>query len=118
MKYHCYPQHHKMGIPVYFLIIFVILFSCLLFILITSPNVTYAEFICIEIIDICKKNFTVRADTLKPFITFSGGAISKPIQILSEFLNEFGIETAKAVITLFVVIDPVGIIPLDRKSVV
>jgi multiple antibiotic resistance protein len=128
MKYYCYPQDHKMGMPVYLLIIFVILFSCLSFILITSPNVTYAEFGCIEIIDICKKNLTVRADTLKPFITFTGGAISKPIQILAGFLNEFGIETAKAVITLLVVIDPVGIIPLfasftekmntkDRKSV-
>ena len=47
---------------------------------------------------------------------------------MSEFLNEFGIEVVKAVITLFVVIDPIGIIPLfasytekmqtkDRKSV-
>ena len=46
---------------------------------------------------------------------------------MSEFLNEFGIEVVKAVITLFVVIDPIGIILFasytekmqtkDRKSV-
>jgi multiple antibiotic resistance protein len=37
---------------------------------------------------------------------------TKPYQPLSLFLNEYGIDILKAVITLFVVIDPIGIVPL------
>jgi multiple antibiotic resistance protein len=60
--------------------------------------------------------------------TPTDGVIAKPIRQMSEFLNQIGIDVVKAVITLFVVIDPIGIIPLfasytermqtrDRKSV-
>jgi multiple antibiotic resistance protein len=96
-----------------------------------SPHASYGESSCestVEyMVDICKKT-PIIAGTGTLLITLTDGVIAKPIQLMSEFLNEFGIEVAKAVITLFVVIDPIGIIPLfasytekmqtkDRKSV-
>ncbi|MGA9166560.1 MAG: MarC family protein [Nitrososphaeraceae archaeon] len=96
-----------------------------------SPNASYGESSCestVEyMVDICKKT-PIIADSGTLLITLTDGVITKPIQLMSEFLNEFGIEVVKAVITLFVVIDPIGIIPLfasytekmqtkDRKSV-
>jgi multiple antibiotic resistance protein len=58
----------------------------------------------------------------------TSGVMANPIWKMSGFWNEFGIDVVKAVITLFVVIDPIGIVPLfasytermqtkDRKSV-
>jgi multiple antibiotic resistance protein len=78
-----------------------------------------------DLVDKRKKiPITLDTDTLN---TTTDRVISKPVQMVSEFLNEFGIAVVKAVITLFVVIDPIGIVPLfasytermqtqDRKS--
>jgi multiple antibiotic resistance protein len=96
-----------------------------------SLNASYGESSCkstVEyMVDNCNKT-PIIADTGTLLITLTDGVITKPIQLMSEFLNEFGIEVVKAVITLFVVIDPIGIIPLfasytekmqtkDRRSV-
>jgi multiple antibiotic resistance protein len=93
-------------------------------------NISYGEFTCEsneeDLVYNCKKiPITLATDTLN---TPTDGVISKPVQMVSEFLNEFGFEVVKAVITLFVVIDPIGIVPLfasytermqprDRKSI-
>ena len=78
-----------------------------------SPNASYGESSCkstVEyMVDNCNKT-PIIADTEISLITLTDGVITKPIQLMSEFLNEFGIEVVKAVITLFVVIDPIGII--------
>jgi multiple antibiotic resistance protein len=78
-------------------------------------------------VDICK-NTPIMVDIGTLLITPTDRVLAKPIHLMSEFFNEFGIEVVKAVITLFVVIDPIGIVPLfasytekmqtkDRKSV-
>jgi multiple antibiotic resistance protein len=86
---------------------------------------------------ICESNKEYKVDNCKkiPIMlatsnlnTQTEGVIAKPLRMMSEFLNEFGIEVAKAAIALFVVIDPIGIVPLfasytermqtqDRRSV-
>jgi multiple antibiotic resistance protein len=84
-------------------------------------NISYGEFTCEsneeDSVDKCEKiPITLATDTLN---TSTDGVISKPGRMMSEFLN---------VITLFVVIDPIGIVPLfasytermqtqDRKSI-
>jgi multiple antibiotic resistance protein len=79
-----------------------------------------------DLADNCKK-IPIMLDTETPN-TPTDRVLSKPIRMMSEFLNEFGIEVVKALITLFVVIDPIGIVPLfasytermqpqDRKSI-
>ena len=86
------------------------------FILLDCKYVSYAEASCLENIEdgkneICGKN-----------------AMAEPFQLISTFLDGYGNEILKAVITLFVVIDPIGIIPLfasitekmqskDRKTI-
>jgi multiple antibiotic resistance protein len=120
-----------MGTRFYFLSILVSMGLYLSAIVLGSPNASYGESSSestVEyMVDICNKT-PIRADTSTLLITLTDGVIDKPIQLMSEFLNEFGIEVVKAVITLFVVIDPIGIIPLfasytekmqtkDRKSV-
>jgi multiple antibiotic resistance protein len=91
-------------------------------------NISYGEFVCEsneEDSGNCRE-ISIMLGTDTPN-TPTDGVISKPVQLMSEFLNEFGIEVVKAVITLFVVIDPIGIVPLfasytermqtkDRKS--
>ena len=77
-------------------------------------NISYGEFICDsnekDSVNKCEKiPITLDTDTLN---APTDRVISKPVQMVSEFLNEFGFEVVKAVITLFVVIDPIGIVPL------
>ena len=120
-----------MGTRFYFLSILVSMGLYLSAIVLGSPNASYGESSCestVEyMVDNCNKT-PIIADTGTLLITLTDGVIARPIQLMSEFLNEFGIEVVKAVITLFVVIDPIGIIPLfasytekmqtkDRKSV-
>jgi multiple antibiotic resistance protein len=120
-----------MGTRFYFLSILISMGLYLSAIMLGSPNASYGESSCestVEyMVDNCNKT-PIIADTGTLLITLTDGVITKPIQLMSEFLNEFGIEVVKAVITLFVVIDPIGIIPLfasytekmqakDRKSV-
>ncbi|MGC2483785.1 MAG: MarC family protein [Nitrososphaeraceae archaeon] len=120
-----------MGTRFYFLSILISMGLYLSAIVLASPNASYGESSCestVEyMVDNCNKT-PIIADTGTLLITLTDGVITKPIQLMSEFLNEFGNEVVKAVITLFVVIDPIGIIPLfasytekmqtkDRKSV-
>ena len=120
-----------MGTRFYFLSILISMGLYLSAIVLGSPNASYGESSCesnVEYkVDNCNKT-PIIADTGTLLITLTDGVITKPIQLMSEFLNEFGNEVVKAVITLFVVIDPIGIIPLfasytekmqtkDRKSV-
>jgi uncharacterized membrane protein len=95
-----------------------------------SPNISYGESECESKeeykTDACKK-IPIRLHMSALNIP-TNGAMANPIWMMSGFLNEFGIDVVKAVITLFVVIDPIGIVPLfasytermqtkDRKSV-
>ena len=120
-----------MGTRFYFLSILISMGLYLSAIVLASPNASYGESSCestVEyMVDNCNKT-PIIADTGTLLITLTDGVITKPIQLMSEFFNEFGNEVVKAVITLFVVIDPIGIIPLfasytekmqtkDRKSV-
>ena len=87
------------------------------FILLDCKYVSYAEASCLENIEdeqneICGKNinYMTYTDTFTIFVT--SDALAEPFQLISTFLDEYGNEILKAVITLFVVIDPIGIIPL------
>jgi multiple antibiotic resistance protein len=114
----------------YFLIILIVIGLYLSGTTSGSLNTSFGESIC-EFnkeykVDNCKKiPITLATGTLN---TSTEGVIAKPLRMMSVFLNEFGIEVMKAVITLFVVIDPIGIVPLfasytermqthDRRSV-
>ncbi|HEX2305309.1 MAG TPA: hypothetical protein VHH33_03385 [Nitrososphaeraceae archaeon] len=71
-----------------------------------SPNASYSESSCkstVEnMVDICK-NTPIMVDIGTLLITPTDRVLAKPIHLMSEFFNEFGIEVVKAVITLFVV---------------
>ena len=118
-----------MGTLLYFLYILVVIGLYLTATPFGILNISYGEFVCEsneeDLADNCREiPITLDTDTLN---TTTDRVISKPVQMVSEFLNEFGFEVVKAVITLFVVIDPIGIVPLfasytermqtqDRKS--
>jgi multiple antibiotic resistance protein len=118
-----------MGTLFYFLHILVVIGLYLTATPFGTLNISYGEFICQgnekDMADNCREISIIRdIDTPN---TPTDGVISKPVRMMSEFLNGFGIEVVKAVITLFVVIDPIGIVPLfasytermqtqDRKS--
>jgi multiple antibiotic resistance protein len=114
----------------YFLYILVVINFYLSATTFDSPSTSYGESTCGSnkeyMIDNCKIfPIVLGISTLN---TPTDEVIAKPIRQISEFLNQIGIEVVKAVITLFVVIDPIGIVPLfasytekmqtrDRKSV-
>jgi multiple antibiotic resistance protein len=119
-----------MGTQFYFLFILIVVELCLSATTFGSLNISFGKSICESNkeyeLNKCKKIPVMHATgTLN---TPTEGVIAKPLRVMSEFLNEFGIEVVKAVITLFVVIDPIGIVPLfasytermqaqDRRSV-
>jgi multiple antibiotic resistance protein len=87
------------------------------FILLDCKYVSYAEASCLENIEyekneICGKNINYMTYTDTFTIVVTSDAMAEPFQLISTFLDEYGNEILKAVITLFVVIDPIGIIPL------
>jgi multiple antibiotic resistance protein len=119
-----------MGTRFYFLFILFVIGLHLSATTSRNLNNTFGESICESNkeykVDNCKKiPINLATGTLN---TQTEGVIAKPLRVMSEFLNEFGIEVAKAAIALFVVIDPIGIVPLfasytermqtqDRRSV-
>jgi multiple antibiotic resistance protein len=70
---------------------------------ICNNNANYNNNICSNIKFINNKNV---------FSNTGYDVFTNPFQPLSLFLNKYGIDILKAVITLFVVIDPIGIVPL------
>jgi multiple antibiotic resistance protein len=61
--------------------------------------------------DICKTSAAATSGLTDPFHKSVNNTIPSS-HVIVEFVNEVGIDIVKAVITLFVVIDPIGIIPL------
>jgi multiple antibiotic resistance protein len=119
-----------MAILFYFLYILVVIGLYLTATPFGNLNISYCEFICESNEEDLADNYretSIMHDKDTPN-TPNDGVISKPALMMYEFLNEFGIDVVKAVITLFVVIDPIGIVPLfasytekmqtqDRKSI-
>ena len=103
------------------------------FILLDFEYISNAEASCLENIEdekneICGKNINYMTYSNTFTIVLASDAVADPFQLISTFLDEYGNEILKAVITLFVVIDPIGIIPLfasftekmqskDRKAI-
>ena len=86
------------------------------FILLGFEDISNAEASCLENIEdekneICGKNTNYMTYTNTFTIVLASDAVAEPFQLISTFLGEYGNEILKAVITLFVVIDPIGIIP-------
>jgi multiple antibiotic resistance protein len=119
--------------PLYMPALLLIIGIYLSFILLDCKYVSYAEASCLENIEyekneICGKNINYMTYTDTFTIVVTSDAMAEPFQLISTFLDEYGNEILKAVITLFVVIDPIGIIPLfasftekmqskDRKAI-
>ena len=103
------------------------------FILLDFEYISNAEASCLENIkdeknEICGQNINYMTYTNTFTNVLASDAAAEPFQLISTFLDEYGNEILKAVITLFVVIDPIGIIPLfasftekmqskDRKTI-
>jgi multiple antibiotic resistance protein len=103
--------------PLYMPALLLIIGIYLSFILLDCKYVSYAEASCLENIEyekneICGKNINYMTYTDTFTIVVTSDAMAEPFQLISTFLDEYGNEILKAVITLFVVIDPIGIIPL------
>jgi hypothetical protein len=88
--------------------------------LLSSQDFAYGEDICTksaeyEESDTCKGGDAATTYLINPYVNSVDNAISG-FYSLVVFLNEIGNEIVKAVITLFVVIDPIGIVPLFATS--
>ena len=119
--------------PLYMPVLLLFIGIYLSFILLDCKYVSYAEASCLGNIEdekneICGKTIDYMTYTNTFTIVVTGDGMDKPFQVISTFLDEYGNEILKAVITLFVVIDPIGIIPLfasftekmqskDRKAI-
>jgi multiple antibiotic resistance protein len=119
--------------PLYMSSLILIIGIHLSFNLLDFEYITNAETSCLENIEDEKNEiFGININYMTYTNTFTNvlasDAAAEPFQLISTFLDEYGNEILKAVITLFVVIDPIGIIPLfasftekmqskDRKAI-
>ena len=102
--------------PAVFLLAYAFTGYCILVMVLSSQDFAYGEDICTksaeyEESDACKRGDAATTYLINPYVDSVDNAISG-FYSLVVFLNEIGTETVKAVITLFVVIDPIGIVPL------
>jgi MarC family integral membrane protein len=102
--------------PAVFLLAYAFTGYCILVMVLSSQDFAYGEDICTksaeyEERDACKRGDAATTYLINPYVDSVDNAISG-FHSLVVFLNEIGTEVVKAVITLFVVIDPIGIVPL------
>jgi multiple antibiotic resistance protein len=118
--------------PAVFLLAYAFTGYCILVMVLSSQDFAYGEDICTKIAeyeesDACKRDDAATTYLINPYVDSVDNAVSG-FYSLVVFLNEIGTEIVKAVITLFVVIDPIGIVPLfatftekmqprDRRSI-
>lgn len=102
--------------PAVFLLAYAFTGYCILVMVLSNQDFAYGEDICTKSTEyeergVCKRGDAVTTYFINPYVDSVDNAISG-FYLLVAFLNEIGTEILKAVITLFVVIDPIGIVPL------
>lgn len=97
--------------PAVFLLAYAFTGYCILVMVLSNQDFAYGEDICTKSTEYEESGDAVTTYFINPYVDFVDNAISG-FYLLVAFLNEIGTEILKAVITLFVVIDPIGIVPL------
>jgi multiple antibiotic resistance protein len=96
---------------------YVFLGSCLPLMLPTWQDLVYGGEMCMDYVrsegkNICRQGTTAATSGSTNLFLKSANGTIHGTHLIIEFVKEAGIDIVKAVITLFVVIDPIGIIPL------
>src|SRR5918994_2223261 len=103
--------------PAVFLLAYAFTGYCILVMVLSNQDFAYGEDICTksaeyEESDACKRGDAATTYLINPYVDSVDNAISGFHSLIVFFSFEIGTEVVKAVITLFVVIDPIGIVPL------